>query len=320
MPDIRPLTAAFTCLLLASCATVAPVPKAVEAPVAAAQLQVAQQAIMQPAQKTLKRKIAIGRFSNETRYGKSFLRDGDQDPLGKQASDKMATALVSSGQFLVFERPDLNKLEREQAISGQARLVGVEALILGSITEFGRQTVGKTGFLSETKMQVARAKVEIRLVDPKTGFIIFSGTGTGEANTETGSVAGYGSTAAYDETLNDRAIAAAISDVQNTLINKLQEKPWTSDILSVDGNQVIISGGARQGLQAGDTLTLYRRGKTIKSAQTGFDITLPPERIGALKIESFFGDNETNEGSVTRLVDGRITGDTQTLFVGEERK
>lgn len=307
-------------LTLAACATTTKPPAAVEAPVAIAQQKAAQVAQALPQQKTLRRKIAIGRFSNETRYGKSFLRDGDMDPLGKQASDMLAARLVESGQFLVFERPDLAKLEKEQAVSGQARLVGVDSLILGSITEFGRQVEGKQGFLSQTKMQVARAKVELRLVDPRTGHVFFSATGTGEASTETGSVAGYGRSAAYDETLNDRAIGAAISDVQNALINKLQEKRWRTDILSVQGNKVFISGGARQGLKSSDQLTLYRRGQTVTSSQSGFDIELPPEKVGSLKVLSFFGDTETSEGSITELSSGRLEGNTKDLFVGEEEK
>lgn len=316
----RRLSLLLPALALAGCATTAPVPKAVDAPVSIAQQQAAQQAMAAPAQKVLRRKVAIGRFTNETRYGKTFLRDEAQDPLGKQASDMLSTRLVESGQFLVFERPDLSKLEKEQAVSGTAGLVGVDTLILGSITEFGRQVEGKQGFLSQTKRQVARAKVELRLVDPHTGHVFFSATGSGQADTETGSVAGYGSTAAYDETLNDRAIAAAISDVQNALINKLKEKRWTTDILSVQGNQVFVTGGSRQGLRVGDTLGLYKRGQAVKSAQTGFTIELPPQQIGTLKVLSFFGDSDTSEGSVTELTSGRLEAATKDLFVGEESK
>ncbi len=304
-------------VMLTACATTTQKPAVVDAPVSVAQQVKAQEAIAQPQQKVLKRKIAIGRFSNETRYGKSFLRDGDEDPLGKQASDMLATRMVESGQFMVFERPDIMKLEKEQAISGPGNLIGVDALVLGSITEFGRQAVGKEGFLSQTKMQVARAKVELRLVDPKTGHVFFSATGAGEATTETGSVAGYGSTADYDQTLNDRAIAAAISDVQNVLIKKLKEQKWRTDILDVQGAKVFISGGSRQGLKVGDSLAVYRHGQAMKSQQTGFVIELPPEKLGVLKIVSFFGDNDTNEGSITDLVSGNAQGKVQELFVGE---
>ena len=138
----------------------------------------AQKIALAPRKRILKRKIAIGRFTNETRYGKTFLRDGDSDPLGKQASDMLANRLVSSKKFLVFERPDINKIKREQGVIKESNLIGVDALILGAVTEFGRSTTGKVGFLSATKKQTARAKVEIRMVDVRTGHVFFSASGS----------------------------------------------------------------------------------------------------------------------------------------------
>ena len=35
----------------------------------------------------LKRKVAIGRFSNETQYAKGIFYDKENDPMGKQALD-----------------------------------------------------------------------------------------------------------------------------------------------------------------------------------------------------------------------------------------
>ena len=115
---------------------------------------------------------------------------------------------MESGSFLVFERPDLGKIEQEQRLTGQSNLIGVDTLILGSVTEFGRSTTGEVGFLSATKRQTARAKVEIRLADARTGQVFFSAAGAGEALAESGEVAGFGSRAAYDGSLNDKAIGA----------------------------------------------------------------------------------------------------------------
>ncbi len=306
-------------IVTTGCATVSKPPNVIELPTAqSAAIQQAQQTIV-PAQKVLKRKVAIGRFTNETRYGKTFLRDGEMDPLGKQASDMLSARLVDSGQFVVFERPDITKLEREASISGPTKLVGVDTLILGSITEFGRTVQGTTGFLSQTKIQIARAKVELRLVDTKTGQVYFSATGAGSATTETGSIAGYGSQSDYDDSLNDRAIGAAISEVQNSLIKKLQEKPWRTDILTTQGSTVFVSGGARQGIKIGDTLGVYRKGKTITSAQSGFDIELPPTLIAKIQVTSQFGENETNEGSQASVITGNIPSNTSDVFVGETK-
>ena len=308
-------------LLLAACATPSQRPVVAESPVPKAAQVAAQEAMKTPAAPRYKRKVAIGRFTNETNYGRSLLNDADLDRLGKQASDMLSSRLVLSGQFLVLERPDVAKVEREQGRLGAANLVGADTLIMGSVTEFGRSVSGKVGFLSSTKMQVAKAKVDIRLVDVKTGHAYFSATGAGEASTEVGEIAGFGSRAEYDATLNDRAIAAAISDVIDRLVSKLGERPWRTDILEVQGPQVFISGGRRQGLVPGDVLLVMESGAIVKSAQTGFEVTLPPKQVALLRVASSFGDDETNEGSVCELTSGAVDkAALPKLFVAESRK
>ena len=169
-------------------------------------------------------------------------------------------------------------------------------------------------------MQTARAKVEIRLADAKTGYVFFVATGTGEASTESGEVAGFGSKADYDATLNDRAIAAAITDVQNALIAKLEERPWRTDILKMSGTQVYLSGGARQGLRVGDTLSVMRQGEIIKSEQSGFPITLPSTALGKLRVTSLFGDDETNEGAIAEVISGALPqAKGPVLFITESK-
>jgi len=314
------IVAAAGALLLSACATPSQRPEAVESPVPQSTQVAAQQARQAPAAPRYKRKVAIGRFSNETNYGRSLLNDAELDRIGKQASDMLSSRLVKSGQFLVLERPDLTKVQREQALGGTAGLVGADTLIVGSVTEFGRSVGGKTGFLSSTKEQVAKAKVDVRLVDVKTGLAYFSATGAGEAATETGEVAGFGSRSEYDATLNDRAIAAAISDVINGLVSRLGERPWRTDILEVKGAQVFISGGRSQGLKAGDELAVLEFGETVKSAQSGFDVTLPPKPVASLRVVSTFGDTETNEGSVCEVTSGAIDrAALPRLFVAERK-
>ncbi|MGB8930495.1 MAG: CsgG/HfaB family protein [Anaeromyxobacteraceae bacterium] len=305
--------------LLAACATPSQRKAMVEAPASsAAQLQ-AQQARQVPGAPRYKRKVAIGRVSNETNYGRSLLADADLDRLGKQASDMLASRLVMSGQFLVLERPDLSKIEREHAVSKTASaLVGADTLIVGSVTEFGRSVGGKVGFLSSTKEQIAKAKVDIRLVDVKTGLAYFSATGAGEARTEVGEVAGFGGRSEYDATLNDRAIAAAISDVIDRLVNRLSDRPWRTDILEVQGKQIFVSGGKSQGLKAGDTLAVLEAGQTLKSAQSGFEVALPPKQVAVIRVLTTFGETETAEGSVCEIVSGNVErGALAKLFVAQ---
>jgi curli biogenesis system outer membrane secretion channel CsgG len=264
----------------------------------------------------LKRKVAVARFTNEARtmssslFGEAYNRDPNFDRLGKQAADMLSTELTRSGKFIVLERQDFNKLEAESELMGLSReqfkqsMVGVDALIFGSIAEFGRKDVGEVQMFSRSRQQIAHAKVNARLVDPRTGHAFFSDDGAGDATLEQSTILGLGDRATFDSTLNDKALSAAVVNLIDKLINKLADKPWTTSILTVEGTNVMVSGGSRQGLRVGDRLKVMTAGKVIKSPQTGFNIQLPHTQVGELEVLSFFGDSETNEGSICKIVNG----------------
>jgi len=127
-------------------------------------------------------------------------------------------------------------------------------------------------------------------------------------------VAGFGSQAAYDSTLNDKAISAAISDLMTNLMQKLQQREWSTDILAVRGGQVMISGGANEGLRIGDRLTVARSGEVITSQQTGLPIELPATPVATIQVTGFFGSGDA-EGAQAQLVSGDIGTDTKALIV-----
>ncbi|MBP6008884.1 MAG: curli production assembly protein CsgG [Rhodoferax sp.] len=297
--------------LLFGCATQAPPVVVKEAPQTAAMQKSAQQtvALAPPARPTLKRKIALGRITNETSYGRSLLRDDAGDPLGKQVTDLLSKSLTESGAYIVFERPDISKLKDESNLTGaKLNIVGVDALIVGSLTEFGRKTVGQSGFVSSSKKQVAFAKVDLRVVDVTTGHVFFATSGAGETSTESASTFGFGSQAAYDGTLNDSAIRQAISEAVNRLSTEMASRPWQTFFLSADQGQYFVAGGKSQGLRPGMLFSVQTLGAKVKSPQTGFEITLPGREVAQLRIDSNFGDTEAKEGSVGSLVSGSIQG------------
>jgi hypothetical protein len=242
------------------------------------------------------------------------------DPLGQQASDVLSTLLLRSGRFLIFERPDLGVIKAEQELSGKEGLVGVDAMIVGSITEFGRSTEGKTGFLSSTKRQRVRAKVNLRLVDTTSGRVFYAADGVGEAIAESGEIAGFGSRAGYDSTLNEKAISAAISSVLDELIGELELRTWRTYFLSVEDGVAFIGGGKRQAIGIGDELVVMRAGKTIKNPQTGLPIELPGTEIARLRVDSQFGDDEASEGSVCSIVSGTVSADLEKLYIIEPKE
>lgn len=216
--------------------------------------------------RNLKRKVAIGRFSNETQYAKGLFYDKENDPMGKQALDILSTKLAASNKFLLLERNDIASLLTEAQKGGTSaqQAIGADYLIIGSITEFGRKNVGKEGVFTATATQIVEAGVSIRLVDVSTGLIIYSEEAKGEAEQTAKSTMGLGGKAGYDATLSDKAISAAIDKLVENIINKCTDKAWKSYFLSYDSDAILISGGKSQGIQEGDMFSVMQKGKTVK--------------------------------------------------------
>ncbi|WP_423129762.1 CsgG/HfaB family protein [Gaoshiqia sp. Z1-71] len=255
----------------------------------------------------LKRKVAIGRFSNETQYAKSVFYDKENDPMGKQAGDILSTRLAASDKFLLIERQDYDKIVSELNTSGGiSQNIGADYLIIGSITEYGRKNIGTQKVFSSSKEQIVEAGVSVRLVDVSTGIIIYSGEAKGEATAEDKRVMGFGQSADFDATLSDKAISAAISKLVENIINSCMDKPWKAYILSVEDGTYIISGGKSQGIKDGDTFTIIERGKLVKNPQTGLNIELPGKTAGTIRIDQTMGSTPEDEISFASLVDGTI--------------
>jgi hypothetical protein len=229
--------------------------------------------------------------------------------ITKQVTDLMSKALTESGAYLVFERPDITRLLAESQLTDtKLNLIGVDALIIGSLTEFGRKVLGETGFVSSSKRQVAFAKVDVRVVDVNTGHVFFATSGAGETSTETASTFGFGSQAAYDGTLNDAAIRQAVSEAVNRLTVEMSARPWQTYILKADAGTIYIGGGKSQGIKPGMLFSVQTQGERVKSPQTGTDIVLPGRQVAKIRIDSNFGDNELNEGSAASVISGSFIG------------
>jgi curli biogenesis system outer membrane secretion channel CsgG len=173
--------------------------------------------------RTIKRKVAIGRFSNETQYSKGLFYDKENDPMRKQALDILSSKLASSGKFILLEREDLDILVEEAG--AQMNKIGADYIILGAVTEFGRKTEGNQKVFSSTKTQTVEAGVSIRLVETATGLIIYSDEAKGSAEVSAKKVLGLGETAGYDATLSDKAISAALEQLVDNIVAKCMDNP-----------------------------------------------------------------------------------------------
>jgi curli biogenesis system outer membrane secretion channel CsgG len=299
-----PTRASFLLLLAGACATTSPSPVAV-GPSAVSPPAPSVQAV------GLKRKVAVLRFSNETKYGRGVF--GSREPaIEKQAEDILKARLVDSGVVLLVES-DL----AAQADIPEVASIGADFAILGSVSEFGRQVTSETGVFSRTKKQVAYAAVNLRLIDTRTGVVVYAEEGRGEADIEAGRVLGVGTDAGYDTSINDKAISAAIGSLITNVLQNLADQPWKTSILALEAGQVMIAGGSEQGLRVGDILAIRKRGRQVENRQLGGMIELPGVDMGKIRVLSFFGVG-LQEGAVCEWIEGAAAGATLEELVVEE--
>lgn len=282
------------------------------------QLPQTSKVIAQAAEKSLKRVVAISRFSDETKRGNSFLVDKNNNRIGKQASDILSARLTESGKFLMLERTDLSALEKENQLNGKnIQTSAADFMIIGSVSEYGRSTKSEVGVFSRNKIQKANVTVNIRLVNTKTSQVIYSEEATGEALSEANHVLGIGERAGYNTSLDDKALSAAISKLVSNIMENLLDSPWQAYFLSNEDGQFFITGGKEQGIKRNDKFQVLKKGKKIKNPQTGQFIELPGTAVATIKVLEFAGKG-ANSISITELVSGNIDATKLTDYVIRE--
>src|SRR5215831_9102776 len=101
-----------------------------------------------------KKRVAVFDFDYATVHASSAAIFGKDIDIGKGVTDLLVTYLVKDGTYSVIERKALDKILAEQNFSQSDRanpasaaklgkLLGVDAIIVGSITEFGNETQSK---------------------------------------------------------------------------------------------------------------------------------------------------------------------------------
>lgn len=258
-----------------------------------------------------RRKVAVIDFIDKTKYG--------QARLGTAASDILITELGKADRFILVEREKLDKILEEQELkhSGHidpaqvakaGKLLGINAIVTGSISAFGVHTEGSNCLLYGYKKQVAEATIDVRVVDVETGEIIHAETGSGAAATKYTTILGIGTSGGYDETLGHKAIRAAIVKFARNLIYQIDQKVhWYCRVAEVSEGKIYLDAGRESNLKPGSILNVQRPGKEIRSPETGMVIGRVETEIGTIQIIDYFGDN----GSIAKIVSGTqpATGD-----------
>ncbi len=235
-------------------------------------------------------RVGIVDFVNKSSYGAGR--------LGTSASDILTTELFKTGAFIMVERAQLKQVLGEQALgqsgavsaesAAQAgKVLGLNALVTGSISQFGVSTGGSDYGVYKQKVQTAKCVVDVRVVDASSGQLLFADNGKGEFERKAQEVLGMGSRAGYDETLGQEALRSAVTKFMDNLVQKLQSVEWSGAVAMVSGSDVYINAGKEVGLNPGDVLVVQTLGQEIVDPQT--KVVLGRTR-GAVKGELMVSD------------------------------
>lgn len=173
--------------------------------------------------------LVVGKFANRSSYMRGIFSDGE-DRLGGQAKTILITHLQQTGRFMVVDRDNMDEIAREAGLKQQTqKLKGADFAITGDVTEFGRKEIGDQalyGIWGSGKKQVAYAKVSLNVVDVLTSQVVYSVQGAGEYALSNREVLGFGSTAAYDYTLNGKVLDLAVREAVNRLAEGIDQGKW----------------------------------------------------------------------------------------------
>ena len=253
-----------------------------------------------------KKRIGVVAFENKTKYG---------ERLGSAAADILITEIAKTNRFIVVEREKLDKLIKEEELgmlgitdpktaTRLGKILGLNAIVIGSISQFGVKTVGSDYLVTQSKTQIAEAAVEIRLVDTDTGQILYADSGEGIAKSTAGQILGLGTRAGYDETIEGNALRSAISRFVDKIVSSMDKKVWSCRVVHIkaETGDVFINAGRESNLPLGAVLNIIHPGQEIKDPATKEIIGYDETPAGKIKTERYFGE----DGSVGKMISGSL--------------
>ncbi|MBV9084351.1 MAG: curli production assembly protein CsgG [Acidobacteriaceae bacterium] len=252
---------------------------------------------------------------------------GTRQDVGKGIADLLVDRLVSDGRYSVIERKAIQKVMAEQNFSNSdrvdpnsaaklGRILGVDAIVIGSITQFGRddqnRTIGGSAFsgfaarygIGGVGQRKAKAVVAInaRLVSTDTAEILAVASGKGESTRSgttllgAGASGGNGGSGAYDmssrnfsETIIGEAVGQAVTQAASGLEQSATQLPAhvvtvSGLVADVSGKTLIINVGSKAGIKLGDHLLVKRTNREVTDPATGKVIRRIEESVGELTI------------------------------------
>ena len=252
-----------------------------------------------------KLRVAVVKFEDKSAYGRGRLGAAVQDILTTELAKSGRFILVARGGDLdvVLDEQDFAKTGTVKAGTGakSGEVLGLNAVVTGAVSQFGVKQKSATYLVGASKTQTAEATVDVRVVDASTGQVIFADSGNGVHESSSTQVLGIGGATGYDETMEGKALRAAIAKFIDNMVRRMEAIEWSGKVAAVDGGEITVNAGRKTGLRAGDRLRVFGEGRDVIDPDTKVSLGRKPGREkGEIEVVDFFGE----DAAVCRPVGG----------------
>lgn len=289
-----------------------------------------------------KKRVAVLSFDDASVRSSSAAALGSSHDVGASLADVLVKELLEGGRYSIIERRAIDQVLKEQNFSNSSRadaktavaigrLLGVEAIITGSVLHFGVEekevsvgsgTLGRVtrGVIGGGRRLNRTAKVDItaRMIDTTSGEVLTAASGSGESSKASVGGTGYATGAidmtssSFRGTMLGEAVTSAARTVAaslNEFGSKLASAPvaYSGLVADVSGKSLIVNVGKLKGVQIGDTIEITRPGRQILDPQTKKVLRTIVDTVGTARI------TEVDDVSATATLNG-----TATVQVGDQ--
>ena len=296
----------------------------------------AQQAAQQPARR---HRIAVLDFNDAGISSASATTAGARGDVGKGISALLTNRLVKVGTFHVIESNQIRKVLVGQNLSNSnlsdpetaakiGHILGVDAVVVGEVTEFGRSdqdgSAAKSPAASSDEKGAGAAKIEVAVaitaefIDTNTGQAIASASSrgvsqrTGKNLQAQSALSGDQMTAAsmessdFAKSMVGQATVAAVNELAKELEGESAKLPrWTppplrGQITDASTPNIVINVGSTAGLKVGDEMLVTRVVHVVRERVANTPVGAVEDQVGELTITSVREDSAVGRFSGTR--------------------
>lgn len=280
-----------------------------------------------------KKRIAVMDFDFAAVQASSDGIFGSSVDIGKGVSNLLFDRLAAGGVYSLVDRKTLDKIIAEQNSQNSDRadpsnaarigkLLAVNAMIVGTITQFGREDKntnidgGAAGGLTgrfgvsgvNKKSSKAVVQMTARIINVNTGEVLAVAQGHGESSHSSATPVGGGidmSSANFAKSILGEAVNKAVNSMAGELNQSAAKLPAVvAQVIQIDGLVADVSGstlilnvGKAAGVKVGDHLKVLRPGREIKDPATGNVLRRTDIPVGEVVITET--DNASSSGTFT---------------------